>query len=239
MCTLAVAFATDPRWPLVVAANRDERLGRPAEGWAVREPTEGPRHAAPRDLVGGGTWIGVSATGLFAAVTNYHTGHAPDPARRTRGELVPLALRHADAASAREALARLDAAAWNPFHLLVADAERAFLWWYDRERSGLDDLAPGLHVVTESAPEDRGPRGEAVHARWPLEPDPARLREVLTLHGPAGEATCVHAGEVYGTRSAAVLRLARSLGASELYAADGRPCQAPLEDRSRLLHGLR
>ncbi len=51
-------------------------------------------------------------------------------------------------------------------------------------------------------------------------------------------ATCIHMDPVYGTRSSAVLRLAADLAASELYAADGRPCTAPLEDRSDLLAAL-
>jgi hypothetical protein len=238
MCTLALAFQTDRRWPLLVAANRDERLGRAAQGWALREPGRGPRHAAPKDLVAGGTWIGVSARGLFAAVTNFHTGRPPDLALRSRGELVPRALEATSAAEARAALLALDAAAWNPFHLVVADAAGAFLWRWDGARSVLDELGPGLHVVTESAHDDRGPRGETVRARWPLDPTPARLREVLTVHADDRAGTCIHADPLYGTRSAAVLRLATSLGASELFAAEGHPCQAPLEDRSRLLHAL-
>jgi uncharacterized protein with NRDE domain len=239
MCTLALAFQTDRRWPLLVAANRDERLGRAAQGWALREPARGPRHAAPRDLVAGGTWIGVSALGLFAAVTNFHTGHPPDPARRSRGELVPRALEHATAAEARAALASLDPAGWNPFHLVVADAASAFLWRFDGERSGFDALGPGLHVVTESAPEDRGPRAETVRSRWPLDPDPSRLRDLLAVHADGGAGTCIHADPVYGTRSSTVLRLAPTLASSELFAVDGHPCEAPLEDRSRLLHALR
>jgi uncharacterized protein with NRDE domain len=239
MCTLAVAFQTDRRWPIVVAANRDERLGRAAEGWAVREGPGGLRYAAPLDLLAGGTWIGVSPRGLFAAVTNFHTGSAPDPRRRSRGELVPLALACGSTAAAREALLAEDAAAWNPFHLLVADAGRAVLWRYDGERAALDDLAPGLHVVTESAHDGSGPRGELVRARWPLELDLARLREVLTIHAPAREdATCIHMEPRYGTRSSTVLRLASSLLQAELHAADGKPCVTPFEDRSRLLHDL-
>jgi uncharacterized protein with NRDE domain len=239
MCTLAVAFRTDRRWPLVVAANRDERLGRAAEGWALREGPGALRYAAPRDLLAGGTWIGVSSRGLFAAVTNFHSGKPPDPRRRSRGALVPAALAHGSAAAAREATLRDDAAAYNPFHLVVADAERAFLWRYDGERSGLDDLAPGLHVVTEAAHDGRGARGEVVRARWPLDLDVARLREVLTVHAASREeATCIHMDPVYGTRSLAILRLAASLAHAELYEADGRPCTTPLADRSRLFQDL-
>jgi uncharacterized protein with NRDE domain len=246
MCTLAVALRSDPRWPLVVAANRDERLGRPAEGWAPRRTADGTRYVAPRDALAGGTWIGVSEHGLLAAVTNYHAPLEwyPDPARRSRGELVPLALAHRRAADARAALAREDAARWNPFHLVVADgadAEGGFLWWYDGERAGIEALGAGLHVVTESARDGAGPRGELVRARWPVDLAPARLRELLAVHrgaAPDRAATCIHAEPAYGTRSATIVRLARELGNSELYVAEGHPCVTPFEDRSALLAAL-
>jgi hypothetical protein len=68
----------------------------------------------------------------------------------------------------------------------------------------------------------------------------ARLRDLLTVHGdgPAAAATCIHGDPAYGTRSSAILRLARDLRASELLVADGRPCTTPHEDRSELLAAL-
>ena len=240
MCTLAVALRSDRRWPVVVAANRDERLGRPAEGWALREPEGAPRYLAPRDLQAGGTWIGVSSRGVFAAVTNHHRGGGvgPDPRLRSRGELVPRALSHGSAEEARRALARLDAASFNPFRLLVADAGQAWLWTYDGSEASLAELAPGLHVVTEVSHDGREPRSELVRTRWPVEPDPARLREVLSVHRPGRDGTCIHGEPLYGTRSSAVLRLAATLEASQLLAAEGHPCTSPLEDRSALLAAL-
>ena len=72
-----------------------------------------------------------------------------------------------------------------------------------------------------------------------MDPTPARLRELLTVHEPPLErATCIHRDPEYGTRSSAVLRVAGEVGASELYAADARPCTAPLEDRSDLVAAL-
>ncbi len=241
MCTLAVAFQTDRRWPLVVAANRDERVGRAAEGWALREPASGPRYAAPRDLLAGGTWMGVSARGVFAALTNHHasSGGFPDARRRSRGEIVTLALAQESAAAARASLSGQDPAAYNPFHLLVADGAGAFLWRYDGGDAAFDALEPGLHVVTESDPWGRTARGELVRARWPTDSALGALRELLSRHDPSpGEAACIHLDPVYGTRSSAILRLAPSLSASELYAAEGRPCTVPFDDRSRLLEEL-
>ena len=239
MCTLAVAVGTDRRWPVLVAANRDERLGRASEDWALRSGPARPAWLAPRDAVAGGTWIGVSAAGVFAGLTNFHvpTGQGPDPDRRSRGEIVPAALAHPTAAAARSALASLPAGAFNPFHLLVADGHGAFLWWYDGETSAFEDLGPGLHVVTERSPHGRDPRGDLVRSRWPLDPTPARLRELLATHTPL-PGPCIHLGEVYGTRSAAVLRLAPAVAHSELYASVGAPCVTPLEDRAALLAAL-
>jgi uncharacterized protein with NRDE domain len=199
--------------------------------------------------------MGVSARGVFAGVTNHFVrlGWRPDPTRRSRGELVPLALSAGSAADAAGALGARDAAAWNPFHLVVADASSAFLWWYDGEEQGVTPLDPGLHVVTERDREGRGPRAERLRARWPAEPSLPRLRELLVHHGDAapgggvdellrvlerGDATCIHGDPVYGTRSSAILRLAPDLATSELLAAEAHPCVAPHEDRSELLVAL-
>jgi uncharacterized protein with NRDE domain len=241
VCTLAVAWRTDPRWPLVVAANRDERLGRPFGGWALRQGRGGARYAAPLDLKAGGTWIGVGARGIFAAITNYRvpSDHYPDPDKRSRGELVARALEQGSAAEARSALASVDTAHYNPFHLMVADRRSAFLWWYDGEAYAFEDLGPGLHLVTENSPWGRCPRGDAVRSRWPLDTSLPHLARLLSSHSDAPWAdACIHLDPHYGTRSSAVLRLAESLGHSELYAADGRPCQTPMEDHSGLLADL-
>ena len=241
MCTLAVAIDSDRRWPLVVAANRDERLGRPAEGWALREGARGIRFAAPRDLQAGGTWIGVSARGVVAAVTNYRlpSDHYPDPSKRSRGDLVGLAMAHPSAAAARVALGSVDTAHFNPFHLFVGDRESAFLWWYDGEGFAFEGLGPGLHVVTENSPHGQCPRADSVRVRWPVDLDVPKIRTLLASHSVAPwSSACIHLDPHYGTRSSTVLRLAPSLGHSELYASMGPPCTTPLEDRSGLLGAL-
>jgi uncharacterized protein with NRDE domain len=253
MCTLVLGLALDRRWPVIVAANRDELLARPAEGWGLRDPVgAGLRAATPLDLEAGGTWIGLSSRGVFAGLTNFHLrpGEAPDRSRRSRGELVPLALSHAGAAQAAEAVRTLDASRWNPFHLVVADGRGGFLWWYDGEEQGLSRLEPGLHVVTERDREGRGVRGDRLRARWPADPTLPLLRGLLTDHGDgparrgaaavagADAATCLHGDPVYGTRSSAVLRLAPELAASDLWVAEGRPCVTPHLDRADLLLAL-
>lgn len=224
MCTLIVAVRCWEGAPLVVAANRDERLDRPSAPPAWRGPV-----LAPLDLQAGGTWIGASESRVFAAVTN-RFGRPPDPSRRSRGELVPRALAAPTAEAALDDLRGIDARAYNGFHLVVADREHAWRLIGDGETLRIDGLPPGVHVVTErsfSAGETRRvawlePRAEAL-GRGP-EPDDAALSALLSTHvEPSFEGTCVHLPEAgYGTRSSSIVRLAGE-GWSWRHA-DGPPC---------------
>jgi uncharacterized protein with NRDE domain len=85
MCIIFLAYKIVPGWPLVLLANRDEfydRAALPAAFW----PDE-PDIYAGRDLTAGGTWLGVTRSGRFAAVTNYREPDAA-PGRVSRGNLV-------------------------------------------------------------------------------------------------------------------------------------------------------
>src|SRR5687767_9378576 len=87
MCTLLLAWHVHPALALVVAANRDEEYGRPTE--PARFWADAPELLAGRDLVAGGTWLGVTRAGRFAAITNVREPGVPAPAGvRSRGELV-------------------------------------------------------------------------------------------------------------------------------------------------------
>lgn len=110
MCVAALAWHAHPRWRLVAIGNRDELHARPAAPLARWD--DGSGIVAGRDLTGGGTWLGVSEAGRFALVTNRRGFGDPDPARRSRGELVN-ALLTGDASPAA-----LDA--YNPFNLIAA-----------------------------------------------------------------------------------------------------------------------
>ncbi|RZJ88461.1 MAG: hypothetical protein EON88_21285, partial [Brevundimonas sp.] len=105
MCVLALAWQAHPGWRLVLAANRDERHDRasaPLARW-----TDAPTVLGGRDLVSGGTWLGVSNEGRLAVVTNLHTGAPPDPQAPSRGQLLKDLLTGTDPALApsSEALA--------------------------------------------------------------------------------------------------------------------------------------
>ncbi len=84
MCLLLIAHSVSPRYPLVLAANRDEFFARPTRQ-AGLWPKEGI--IAGRDLRAGGTWLAIGLNGRFAAVTNVRESGGNGAGSRSRGEL--------------------------------------------------------------------------------------------------------------------------------------------------------
>ena len=126
MCTVVLLRRPGSRWPLLLAANRDELKSRP---WRPpgRHWPDRPDVVAGLDELAGGSWLGINDYGVVAAVLNRVGTLGPATGKRTRGELVLEALDHADAAAAAAALADLDPAAYRPFNLIVADQPRRLL----------------------------------------------------------------------------------------------------------------
>lgn len=265
MCTIVVATRVWEDAPLVVAANRDELLARPAEGPRRRRfAPEGREVFAPRDLEAGGTWLGFAPGPLFVGLTN--RAAAPDPSKRSRGALVAEALEHPTVESARAWADSVQVERYNPFHLLVADASSAFLLWpgADGGRGEIIDLPPGLHVVTERyATRLAGPAGRARPTRrpelvrertagWTNEasaPASQRWLELLattSAEGDAMEGISVRSPDGrYGTRSASVLRLTRPADAPyvaavepELVWVEGPPGRVEPVDLSEALRDV-
>jgi uncharacterized protein with NRDE domain len=244
MCTLILLHRCVDAAPLVIAANRDEYLDRPAAPPALLT-VPGPPVAAPLDLRAGGTWLGLNGAGLFAALTNRATKR-PDPTRRSRGLLVLDALTASSAAEAAARLLSLPAGRYNPFTLVLADAERAFALAY-QDSPRLEPLAPGAHVIGNADP--LAPdvpkvarlrvRAEAA-ARASADGVLDALGEICRGHEGCGgplEDTCIHT-PVYGTRSSTLLRLGGRPGADAFRFADGPPCTTAYEDFTHLLGAL-
>ena len=141
MCLILFAYRVVPGAPLIVAANRDEYFARPAAPaapWA-----DHPEVLAGRDLSGGGTWLGVSTTGRFAALTNFrnpatHRNDAP-----SRGQLVQGFLAGRMSASSYVHDLALEARPYNGFCLLAWDGDR-FFFYSNRAEVPLE-VQPGVH----------------------------------------------------------------------------------------------
>ncbi|MDT8903659.1 NRDE family protein [Anaeroselena agilis] len=144
MCLIAFAYKAHPRFSLVVAANRDEFYRRPtapAGFWP-----ECPGVLAGRDLDRGGTWLGVTRDGRFAALTNYRDPAENRPDARSRGELVRDYL--CGALTPRGYLERVRAAGgeYNGFNLLVGDSTG--LWHYSNRTGVATAVTPGVHALS-------------------------------------------------------------------------------------------
>lgn len=148
MCLIVFAWKVVPGLPLLAAANRDEFYDRPAAPAAWW--TDHPQVYAGRDLLGGGTWLGVSREGRFAALTNIR---APGERREdapSRGALVADFLIGSDSPQAYVDRLRGNTDDFNGFNLLIGD-ERTLIWFSSRDRGDERNgrpLAPGIYGLS-------------------------------------------------------------------------------------------
>jgi uncharacterized protein with NRDE domain len=150
MCLIALALEQHPRYALVIAANRDEFLHRPAAAldWWQPAPAAEPVLGG-RDLQAGGTWMGLSAAGRIALLTNVR-----DPSRQratapSRGAIVPAWLAWQQPSA--EFWQRTAAVGHNPFNLLARDGHDGHWWWTDDRASVPRRLGPGVYGLSNAA----------------------------------------------------------------------------------------
>jgi hypothetical protein len=179
MCSIVVLIRSGHDWPIVIAANRDERHDRP---WLPpgRHWPDRPEIVAGMDVLAGGSWLGVNRTGVVAAVLNRQGTLGPESGKRSRGELVLDALDHVDATDAAAALREIDPRAYRPFNLVVADNRDAFLLSHRDSGGGtaitVEPLPEGLSMITAMERDD--PDSPRIRHYRPLfemapPPDPA------------------------------------------------------------------
>ena len=148
MCVIFFAYDIHPKYPLILLANRDEfydRATQPAGNWR-----DFPAVYAGRDLVGGGTWLGISQeAGRVAAVTNYREPGAPK-GTVSRGSLVADFLKSDE--SATEYLATVDANrdAYSGFNLLLGEfsPNGRELFYYSNRGTDIQNLVPGVYGLS-------------------------------------------------------------------------------------------
>jgi hypothetical protein len=125
MCTVILLRRPGHDWPLLVAANRDERLDRAWDSPAPWWPAE-PGIVGGRDRSAGGTWMALGPSRVIAAVLNRPGSLGPATGKRSRGELPLMAATAPSAAEAARRMTALPAEEWRPFNMVVADAGGAF-----------------------------------------------------------------------------------------------------------------
>ena len=226
MCLIVVAWRARADLPLIVAANRDEWRERPAEPahWWPDEPAI----LAGRDLEAGGTWMGITRGGRFAAVTNYRDPSDKRSTARSRGTLVTEFLLGSQ--GAEEFLAQVSRRSrdYNGFNLILGDGDTLF---YFGSREGVARaIEPGIHGLSNHVLDEPWPKvmlGRETMARALADADPApELFEMLSDTAPVADdrlpdtgvglewerrlAAPLIRGSDYGTRASTVATVSAS-----------------------------
>lgn len=143
MCTILISYDTTPGYRLIIAANRDEFLARPTAHLSF---WSGDGILAGKDLRGGGTWLGVTRNGRFAALTNYRERTAGAENDHSRGEIVHRFLTGEQ--DCRRFLDHLvsDARLYRGFNLLLGDNHG--LYYYCNRREEPRQLGAGIYGLS-------------------------------------------------------------------------------------------
>ena len=246
MC-IAYLSLGHPRWPLLIAANRDEFHARPTR--AAAPWSEAPQLIAGRDLLGGGTWMGATQAGRYALLTNYREpGYVMPAGAPSRGVLVRDFLLSEDTPGAWITAIANQANDWAGFNLIVGDTGQA---WYLGNRDGARvprQLLPGSYVLSNHLLDTPWPKAARLRAaldalppeHWSTEPEEvfSRLRDTT----PAADAQLPATGLTpererllsspfiispdYGTRCSTVLAIdatGQGLFSEQSYDAAGQP----------------
>ncbi|MFN3297281.1 NRDE family protein [Caldimonas sp.] len=179
MCLVGLAIDASRRFPFVVAANRDEYFDRPTArlGWWQPSP-QGPEILAGRDLKAGGTWMGLTAAGRFALVTNVRNPKDIDPQAPSRGEIVPLWLR-GDLSMDRFWM-QVGLSGYNGFNVIAADFAEGDCFWGSNRARFPQRLERGVYGLSNALLDTPWPKVERLKQRLR-----AALREADTADGLA------------------------------------------------------
>ena len=144
MCLVLFAHKVISRCPLLFLANRDEFYDRPTAAADFWKDT--PSVFGGRDLRMGGTWLGVTRDGRFAAVTNFRKGFAQKKNAPSRGRLVSDFLQGNETAEdyLRQLVLRADD--YDGFNLLIGDPGE--IHYYSNHSCELKRLAPGFYGLS-------------------------------------------------------------------------------------------
>ncbi len=213
MCLIALAIDQSRRFPLVVAANRDEFYARPAARLAWWTPNAGgPAILAGRDLEAGGTWLGLTTQGRLAMLTNVRDPSRIDAQAPSRGQIVPQWL--AGAEPTDRFWMRTALSGYNGFNLIAADFKRGECFWASNLHAHPVRLERGTYGVSNASLNTAWPKTTALKHRLRAALDAADSVDALAneLFAALGDRQCATDAELPAT--GIPLELERALSAA-------------------------
>lgn len=235
MCTLIVVHNVHDKYPLIIGANRDEHYDRPSEEPDLIQVLP-LAVVAPKDLRGGGTWMGAAQGGWFVGLTNQDAGELIMD-KKSRGQVVKDVLLLGDHRLATRYLVGLDPQDFNPFNLVFGRPGAMFLC---RIHPGLpidlEIIPTGVTVVandcTEAGKYRRRENRATVGALSIYEDDSEddivnKLERTLMSHDGGDDpyqSLCVHDdAHRFGTRSSSVVLVSKD-GDIDYFHSEGHLC---------------
>ena len=149
MCSIVILKKSENEWPLIIAANRDEMNNRkslpPGRHWKDK------LHIfAGKDLLAGGSWLGVNDSGVVAGIMNRKNCLGPMENKKSRGELVLNALDHEDAVKSSNAIVKIQKDNYRGFNMFIGDNSNSY--WIKSEETSLDieciNISDGFSMIT-------------------------------------------------------------------------------------------
>lgn len=146
MCLITFSYKQHPLYNLVLVANRDEFFDRPTA--PLQKWSDYPQIYAGRDLLQGGTWLGLSRLDKFSAVTNFRNGIRPDVDKKSRGQLTLDFLSNEQSGADFMQSLQVHSDNYGGFNLLAADASG--LHYLSNSGGGYKLLGKGLYGLSNA-----------------------------------------------------------------------------------------
>ncbi|WP_299197293.1 NRDE family protein [uncultured Amphritea sp.] len=144
MCLILFAYNYHPDYRLILTANRDEfyhRPTRPMQYWPDQ-----PQLLAGQDLEQGGTWLGITRSGRFAALTNHRDGFRQPQGVSSRGNL-PLQFLLSEMSS-QTFIRETNADRFDGFNQLIDDGHQ--LGYLSNRADALLPVPEGIHGISNA-----------------------------------------------------------------------------------------
>ena len=144
MCLILFGYKISRKYPLILAANRDEFYQRPTDRMHFWQSN--PSILAGKDLDQGGTWFGVNKNGTFAALTNYRDPAAIKQNAPSRGEIIIDFLESKKPSETYFNAVKKKADLYNGFNLIFGSKEELF--WFSNLKNTIEKISPGIHGLS-------------------------------------------------------------------------------------------
>ncbi|MCD4674654.1 MAG: NRDE family protein [Desulfobacula sp.] len=144
MCLILFGFKVSKKYPLILAANRDEFYQRPTAPMHFWQ--DKPSILAGKDLEHGGTWFGIRKNKTFAALTNYRNPAAIKQNAPSRGDIIIDFLDSNESYEAHFNPFKKRAGSYNGFNLLFGNKDHLF--WFSNLKNAIKKIEPGIHGLS-------------------------------------------------------------------------------------------